>query len=185
MSDEKKPDEKAVVKRLDLVSSDDSASRELSVVKPGEVVNAPDETEANPRGLIARYRLAFLRSKKELETADLLLSTQIALLEHEAEARKRESKTYWDARSVEIASTIKTYVQARLRTIEIERFKDRADALEKAYVAWSEKVLQIESNATLPDAAKRQLIDSITASFRVTLSRIEDDPVAKKYDLKD
>lgn len=141
-------------------------------------------TIRNPQGFLAQLRFSSLRSRRDLEAADVALSAEIELLRHRAEAASRESKAYWDAKSVEIATTIKSYVQARLRMLEIERFADKTSALEHAYELFWSKIETIQDKA-LPEDVKSQLIDSVHRSFSDLLNRLQDDTIAGRFDLKD
>ena len=54
--------------------------------------------------------------------------------------RSKKSKTYWNAKSAEVVSAMKTFVQAQLRGIENERMASRLDSLKDAYEMFASKV---------------------------------------------
>jgi hypothetical protein len=157
---------------------------EPQAVERVETQQAAELFEREPTGLISRMRATNLRSRKELEAAEVVLDAQLTELRHRGEAAARESKAYWDARSVEVASTIKTYVQARLRGMENERMAGRMDALQEAYELYHAKTKEILAGS-MPDAMKEDLIKRLGDNLQETLRRIETDAIAGKHDLGD
>lgn len=135
-------------------------------------------------GLLSKLRHGHLRTRKELEAVEIVLDAQLAKLRHQGEAVERESKAYWDAKSVEVASSIKTYVQARLRAMENERMESRMSSLQEAYemyAAKSEEVLQ----GSLPESMKESLLQRLGQTLETSLKRIETDAIAGQHDLLD
>lgn len=137
-----------------------------------------------PLGLIDKYKLATLRSKKELEAVRVVLDTHLDMLRHQADAAARESKTRWDSKSAEVVSAMKSFVQARLRSIENERMASRLDALQAAYELFAEKVREVE-RGSLPEDLRQDLIRKMHENLNGTIERLENDSIARKYDLSD
>ena len=71
-----------------------------------------DTVQEEKMGLISRLRLRNAESAHELQKARTTYETEIELIRHKADAAIRESRAFWDAKSVEVAETIKTYVQS-------------------------------------------------------------------------
>ena len=88
---------------------------------------------AQTGGLIDQYRQGREKAKHDLAQAKTVYATQLSLLKHQADAAERESRAFWDARSVEVSETIKTYVQSTIRALELERMDSRNSALQEAY----------------------------------------------------
>jgi hypothetical protein len=137
-----------------------------------------------PLGLIDKFKLASLQSKKELEAVSILLDSRITQMSHQAEAAARESKTYWDAKSAEVVSAMKTFVQAQLRGIENERMASRLDSLKDAYEVFASKVREVESGS-LPEEIRGDLIRKMHENLNATIERLEKDAIAETYDLND
>src|SRR5262249_32653100 len=87
----------------------------------GQIALQPVLVTASKPGFIARLRHRGLRAENEIKAIRIVYQTEIEKLRHQAAAAVRESKAFWDAKSVEISETIKTYVQATLRALEVER----------------------------------------------------------------
>ncbi|WP_027184887.1 hypothetical protein [Desulfovibrio inopinatus] len=128
------------------------------------------------------FRMTHMRGRKEFEATKLYLDTQLEKLTHQAEASKRESKAYWDAKSVEVAETIKTYVQSTIRSLENARLTNRNDAIEQAYVMTTEKLHKV-AESDMPDFLKSKLIKQITDNLAETVERLQNDTITRKYDL--
>ncbi len=128
------------------------------------------------------FRMTHMRGRKEFEATKLYLDTELEKLTHQAEASKRESKAYWDAKSVEVAETIKTYVQSTIRSLENDRLTNRNDAIEQAYVMTTEKLHKV-AESDMPDFLKSKLIKQITDNLAETVERIQNDTITRKYDL--
>ncbi len=164
---------------------------ETALQKPAaseiELVQGQRSTDlvmSEPVGMLAKLRVANLRSRKELEAANIVLDAQLAKLRHQGEAVARESKAYWDAKSVEVASSIKTYVQARLRGLENERMASRMDSLQEAYELYAEKTKEV-LEGPMPDSMKESLIKRLGTTLEDTLTRIETDAIASEHELGD
>ncbi len=95
----------------------------------------------------------------------------------------RESKAFWDAKSVEVAEKIKTYVQSNIRELEIERLTSRNDAIEEAYNRANDKMQEVIKK-DLPDNLKVKLIAQLVDNLEDTVERIRNDVIAEKYNLK-
>jgi hypothetical protein len=155
-------------------------SREVEIL--GE--SPSDLTPTEPLGWIDKFKLANLQSKKELEAVAVVLTARVDLMRHQADAAARESKAYWDARSAEVVSAMKSFVQAKLRGIENERMASRLDALKGAYELFAEKVREVESGP-LPEEMREELVKKMRENLEATIERLESDAIAEKYDLKD
>ena len=141
-------------------------------------------TPVHPLGLIDRFKLAQLKSRKDLEAVEIVLDARIEQMKHAAEAASRESKARWDARSAEVVSAMKTVVQARLRGIENERMANRFESIENAYEMFASKVRDVETGP-LPDDLREDLIRKLRENLTATIERLEADAIADRYDLKD
>jgi hypothetical protein len=153
-----------------------------------ELADAPPDgaapTPTQPLGLIDKYRLANLRSRKELEAVEIALDARITEMRHQADAASRESKAYWDAKSAEVVTAMKTFVQAQLRGIENDRMASRFDSITSAYELFATKVREIETGS-LPDDLREGLIRKLRENLTETIGRLENDALADRYDLKD
>jgi hypothetical protein len=180
-------------------SNPDEASRELEATDKGEAKRPEDALSRNyevsrasagelvptePLGLLDKFKLATLQSRKELEAVSIVLDARIEQMRHQAEAASRESKTYWDAKSAEVVSAMKTFVQAQLRGIENERMASRLDSLKSAYEMFASKVREVETGS-LPEEMRESLIRKMHENLTETIERLEKDAIADKYDLKD
>ncbi len=143
-----------------------------------------DGVPSKPVGLIEKFKLSNLRSRKELEAVSIVLDARLDEMRHQADAASRESKAYWGARSAEVVSAMKTFVQARLRATENERMASRFDSIEGAYLMFAAKVRDIEAGP-LPEDLRESLIRKLHANLTETIERLENDALAEKYDLTD
>lgn len=141
-----------------------------------------DDVEMDQMGLINRMRLKHAESAHQLERARLAYRTEMQLFTHQSEAAIRESRAFWDAKSVEVAESIKTYVQATVRALEINRLDSRNSDLTRAYEA-AAAALEKARNTKLPEVLKDRLIKDILDNFERTLTRIQNDTIVSKYDL--
>lgn len=162
--------------------SGESTNAELIPTSPVPSIKE-DGLPAKTNGLIAQYRQGREKAKHELEEAKTIYSTRLTLLKHKADAAERESRAFWDARSVEISETIKTYVQSTIRVLELDRMDSRNKALQEAYDRASES-LSTAHAADMPDMLKQQLISQICNNLNETVERISADAIASKYDLQ-
>ena len=159
-----------------------SQPREVELVEAERIANL---TVAEPAGgVLTKLRQGHLRTRKELEATEIVLDAQLAKLRHQGEAVERESKAYWDAKSVEVASSIKTYIQARLRSMENERMANRMDALQEAYEVYAQKSQEVLEGA-LPEEMKQSLLQRLGKTLEESLQRIETDAIAGRHDLTD
>lgn len=140
------------------------------------------DVELDQMGMINRLRLRNAESAHQLERARLAYRTEMQLFTHQSEAAIRESRAFWDAKSVEVAETIKTYVQATVRALEIDRLDSRNTDMQRAYEVAS-SALEKARTSRLPEVMKDRLIKDILDNFERTLSRIQNDTIVSKYDL--
>lgn len=140
------------------------------------------EVELEQMGMINRLRLRHAESAHQLERARLAYRTDMQLITHQSDAAIRESRAFWDAKSVEVAETIKTYVQATVRALEIDRLDSRNADLQRAYES-AATAMEKARSAKLPEVLKDRLIRDIVDNFERTLTRIQNDTIVSKYDL--
>lgn len=158
----------------------------------GNAVRVVTRTEAEPvsdeqvveerMGVISRLKLRNAESAHELQKAKTTYETEMELIRHKADASIRESKAFWDAKSVEVAESIKTYVQATVRALEIDRLDSRNADLQKTYES-AATALEKARSSPLPEVMKDRLIEDILNNFERTLERIQSDTIVSKYDL--
>lgn len=141
-----------------------------------------DTVQEEKMGLISRLRLRNAESAHELQKARTTYETEIELIRHKADAAIRESRAFWDAKSVEVAETIKTYVQSTVRALEIDRLDSRNADLQRAYQSASD-ALEKARASSLPEVMKDRLIQDILNNFEKTLQRIQEDTIVSRYDL--
>ncbi|NRB36795.1 MAG: DNA/RNA non-specific endonuclease, partial [Rhodobacteraceae bacterium] len=122
---------------LEVLKSDMKITRHVkSVVIPSRFNKLADADRPETAALGAA-------TKKELEAVAIVLDARIDQMRHQAAAASRESKAYWDAKSAEVVSAMKTFVQAQLRGIENERMASRLDSLKSAYEMFASKVREV------------------------------------------
>lgn len=143
---------------------------------------AAADVERDQMGMINRLRLRNAESAHQLERARLAYRTDMQLITHQSEAAIRESRAFWDAKSVEVAETIKTYVQATVRALEIDRLDSRNGDIQRAYEV-AASALEKARASKLPEVMKDRLIKDILDNFERTLGRIQNDTIVSKYDL--
>lgn len=148
----------------------------------GVTVPAKSDVELEQMGMINRLRLRNAESAHQLERAKLAYRTEMQLFTHQSDAAIRESRAFWDAKSVEVAETIKTYVQATVRALEIDRLDSRNTDMRRAYEV-AAAALEKARSAKLPEVMKDRLIRDILDNFDRTLSRMQNDTIVSKYDL--
>lgn len=166
----------------------EQAQENLPAVKAEvEVVAEPrpesgDEVAHEKMGVIRRLQARNAASAHELQKARTTYETEIELIRHKADAAIRESKAFWDAKSVEVAESIKTYVQATVRALEIDRLDSRNADLQRAYESAADALEKAKSSG-MPEVMKDRLIQDILNNFEKTLARIQEDTIVSKYDL--
>ncbi len=143
----------------------------------------PQEISAEKMGIISRLKRRHAESAHELQKTRVTYETDIRLIQHKAEAAIRESKAFWDAKSVEVAESIKTYVQSTIRALEIDRLDSRNADLQRAYES-AATALDKAKTSSLPEVRKDRLIQDILANFEKMLARIQQDTIVSKYDLE-
>ncbi len=171
-------------------AADSDAHLPARTIDNAEIIdaNAPDDNHAvaeiahDRMGLISRLKARNAESAHELEKARMKYDTEIGLLRHKADAALRESRAFWDAKSVEVAETIKTYVQSTVRALEIDRLDSRNDDLQRAYESAS-GALEKAKSSSLPEVMKDRLIQDILTNFERTVERIQNDTIVARYDL--
>ena len=161
----------------------------LPVKATVDIIEAPvgdaddgDSFEEEKMGLIRRLQRRNAESAHELTKARMTYETEIELLQHKADAAIRESKAFWDAKSVEVAESIKTYVQSTIRALEIDRLDSRNADLQRAYES-AAIALDKAKSSSIPEVMKDRLIQDILSNFEKTLERIQEDTIVAKYDL--
>ncbi|HQX53730.1 MAG TPA: hypothetical protein PLY87_06290 [Planctomycetaceae bacterium] len=140
------------------------------------------DVELEQMGMINRLRLRHAESAHQLERARLAYRTEMQVITHQSDAAIRESRAFWDAKSVEVAETIKTYVQATVRALEIDRLDSRNADLQRAYES-AAAAMEKARSAKLPEVLKDRLIRDMLDNFERTLTRIQNDTIVSKYDL--
>ncbi len=130
-----------------------------------------------------KFKANQLKNKTELEAARIMFNTRLEQLKHRADASERESKAFWDAKSVEISESIKTYVQKSLRNLEIERLDNSNEAIKKATEMANQKLLEVIENEDLVDALRDKLIRQIMENLDNAMKNIQENSIASKYDL--
>jgi len=143
---------------------------------------AKSGVEQDQMGMINRLRLRNAESAHQLEKARLAYRTEMQLITHQSDAAIRESRAFWDAKSVEVAETIKTYVQATVRALEIDRLDSRNADIQRSYEV-AASALEKARNSRLPEVMKDRLIRDILDNFERTLGRIQNDTIVSRYDL--
>lgn len=182
--------QQAFARRDSEAQQESSANLPARTVEATEVVETPAVGEQNvsaevaheKMGLISRLKARNAESAHELEKARLTYETEIGLLRHKADAAMRESRAFWDAKSVEVAESIKTYVQSTVRALEIDRLDSRNDDLQRAYES-AATALQKAKGSSLPEVMKDRLIQDILTNFERTVERIQNDTIVARYDL--
>lgn len=140
------------------------------------------EVEEDQLGMINRLKRRAAESAHQLEKARLAYRTEMQLIQHQAEAAIRESRAFWDGKSVEVAESIKTYVQSTIRALEIDRLDSRNADLQRAYES-ATAAMEKARASRLPEVMKDRLIQSILDNFESTLERIQKDTIVARYDL--
>lgn len=181
--------ERAFKKRDSAAAKDSAAEEALPVRTKVDVVaresQADDDDagfEEQKMGMIRRLQLKNAESAHELQKAKMTYETEIELLQHKADAAIRESKAFWDAKSVEVAESIKTYVQSTIRALELDRLDSRNADLQRAYES-AATALEKAKTSSIPEVMKDRLIQDILSNFEKTLERIQEDTIVSKYDL--
>ncbi len=177
---EKKTDQVTVRAKTELITSD--ADQPASASTPSTRAPSAAEVERDQMGLINRLRMRNAESAHQLERARLAYRTDMQLITHQSDAAIRESRAFWDAKSVEVAETIKTYVQATVRALEIDRLDSRNADIQRAYEV-AAAALEKARTAKLPEVLKDRLMKDVLDNFERTLSRIQNDTIVSKYDL--
>ncbi|HRW65320.1 MAG TPA: hypothetical protein P5032_06160 [Candidatus Competibacter sp.] len=166
-----------------------SRSKGLQVLKPGtremvaSQVDISDSAPAKNAGILTRMKANALKNKKELEAAEVIFDTQLEKLKHQATAAKRESQAFWDAKSVEVSESIKTYVQSTLSSLENQRLTTKNEAIEQAYKETSRKITEIYADEQLPPMLRDRLIQELMENMKNTVDRLKNDAIAQRYDL--
>lgn len=140
------------------------------------------EEEGKRLGLINKLKANHLKNEKQLQAQEVIFDTQITRLEHQADAIERQSKAYWDARSVDFAEGLKTYAQQNLLLLENARLDNKSKSIVEAFKTAQRRMDEILGMET-PDAIKEEILARIISARDATVERIEQDALASKYDL--
>ncbi len=165
----------------ELITSPKPAAQS-NVAQQTSSTSVSGDVERDQMGMINRLRLRNAESAHQLEKARLAYRTEMQLITHQSDAAIRESRAFWDAKSVEVAETIKTYVQATIRALEIDRLDSRNADMQRAYEV-AAVALEKARASKLPEVLKDRLIRDILDNFDRTLGRIQNDTIVSKYDL--
>lgn len=159
-------------------------SKKEGLQKVQTIENDISKTKVKKSNLdfIMNMKVNSLQRDKELEAQRIILDTEIEKLNHQADATKRQSKAYWDARSVDFAEGIKTYAQNSMDNLENKRNNNKIDALKKLYENTIEKVTEV-NDGNLPEILKEKLITEMWQQLSSTEERIKSNTMANKYDL--
>ena len=176
---DKKSDSVAVGPKTDLITS---VPADPGSQAPSTQGSSAADVERDQMGMINRLRLRNAESAHQLERARLAYRTDMQMITHQSDAAIRESRAFWDAKSVEVAETIKTYVQATVRALEIDRLDSRNADIQRAYEVAS-SALEKARGSRLPEVLKDRLMKDILDNFERTLSRIQNDTIVSRYDL--
>lgn len=148
----------------------------------GKVVHLPSSSEAQNVGVINQFRMRQMEHNKNLQARVTVLDTELAKLRHQADAAVLESKTFWTAKSAEIAELIKNHLIEAMGEIEIDRMstinKQLLDASEKA----TQQLIEIQ-NREIPDVMKTSLTNDLLAELEETKIKIKQNSLSKKYSL--
>lgn len=173
-------------KQVTVQSNAELMIRDSGETAPASGTSTPtpsaSDVERDQMGMINRLRLRNAESAHQLERARLAYRTEMQLITHQSDAAIRESRAFWDAKSVEVAETIKTYVQATVRALEIDRLDSRNADIQRAYEV-AATALENARTAKLPEVLKDRLIQDVLDNFERTLSRIQNDTIVSRYDL--
>lgn len=178
---DKKDDRDAARPKTELITSK-AAEPTTAAQVPATQAPSKEDVEKEQMGMINRLRLRHAESAHQLERARLAYRTDMQMITHQSDAAIRESRAFWDAKSVEVAESIKTYVQATVRALEIDRLDSRNNDLTRAYEA-AASALEKAKGTKLPEVLKERLIRDILDNFERTLTRIQNDTIVSKYDL--
>ncbi len=178
---DKKTDRDASRPKTELITSR-AVEPTTAAQVPATQAPSKEDVEKEQMGMINRLRLRHAESAHQLERARLAYRTDMQMITHQSDAAIRESRAFWDAKSVEVAESIKTYVQATVRALEIDRLDSRNNDLTRAYEA-AASALEKAKSTKLPEVLKERLIRDILDNFERTLTRIQNDTIVSKYDL--
>ncbi len=171
---------------IDIIDEDIESSKESKYrVQKAKNISGTiviKEEEHKQLGLLEKMKVNRLKSKKQLEAQELIFDTQIKTLKHEAEATERQSKAYWDTKSVDYAEGLKTYSQQNMQLLEKARQENKSNAIIEAYTNAHTKMQEILQMA-LPESIKQELITKIIDVRNNTVERIEYDVLSSKYEL--
>ncbi|MEK7433245.1 MAG: hypothetical protein AABZ74_08955 [Cyanobacteriota bacterium] len=142
------------------------------------------DKDSEKGGLINKIRLRNIEKKYYLEEKKLILDCSIETIKHKVEATQRESEAYWNAKSVEVAETIKTYVQSTIRFLENERLTSKNQAIIDAYERTNDE-LEKRVASNMSEFLKEQLIEELLRNLKNTVERLRNDAIACKYNLAD
>lgn len=146
-----------------------------------ETICANDQYQEN-LGFIDKMKFNSLEREKKLEAQRIIFDTKIERLKHQVIATERQSKAYWNTKSVDFAEGLKTYAQASLHILENARQENKSSAIINACKIAHDKMIEV-INSNLTDDMKEELIKKISITRDNSIERIDNNTLAKKYDL--
>jgi hypothetical protein len=165
-------------------NTDEEAPRVNELQKVDDIQGAIVLKSEDEKGLGFMDRLESnrLKSKKKLAAQSVIFDAQIEKLKHQADATKRQSKAYWDAKSVDFSEGLKTYAQQSMQLLEVARQENKSNSIVAVYEKAHQQMESILKKE-LPNSVKKDLIEKIVDVRDATVKRIEQDVLANKYDL--
>jgi len=151
--------------------------------KPKYEIDVRPQVNYNELGMIDTWKLNQLKRVADREAMKIAFNTGLTKLKYQAEAHERESKAFWDAKSVEIAESIKTYLHKSIGELEVERLKNKSDSVMKATEVANTSILKIMSNSALIDTLRDISINKILDLLDSTIDDIEKNSIATKQGL--
>lgn len=133
-----------------------------------------------PQGVFSRLLTMPMRSEQRREAAQLMHGTRVALMEHRADAIKRESHAYWQSRSVQLAASMDEYLRQHLSDIQLERMDHIKHSMIKASDSLNASLDQIESSS-YPALLKDRLMSHALDLYEQTIERIKDDALVQRH----
>lgn len=164
--------------------SNEESSRRMELQKVQEIEGgvALRKNESENLGFFNKMKSNKLKSEKQIEAQEVIFNNQIARLRHQAEATERQSKAYWDAKSVDFSEGLKTYAQQSMQLLENARRANKSKAVMDAYEDSHRKIKEVMER-NMPDVMKHELIEKIRSITEDAVLRIEKDVIANRYNL--
>jgi len=180
--------EKKHVPPMQTLAKNTAGTEETSEKKEFEEVGdlkstiAINEDDGKKLSVVNKLKANRLKNEAQLKVQGVIFDSQITKLKHQAEAVERQSKAYWDAKSVDFSEGLKTYAQQNMLLLENARLDNKSKAVLDAYLIAQHKMDEVLSS-NLPDSVQIQVLDEIEEVRDQTLERIKNDLLANKYDL--